>query len=186
MSCSKKRKFVPEPQFEYWPPENIERWEKERKLRISPVLNSLVHHHPDELVEVLLHLIHFDEQNADGNPIAVRVKEILITQLPLNITPLQLSTFVPQTLQERVYCRRLVLEIRDIGSCYPFNLFKIIVALVDDVQFPMITEEEVVRRIKHITCRQSAIRGKIRSDLAIRGKISDVLKNLPLCSTQID
>ena len=152
--------FVPEKLFVGWPC-NSGDWERERRLRISPKLGSLVHHHPDELAEIIMHYVQVG--NVDGQPDGVRlvVEQILLTQLPTTLCSEALAVFDPRQATERVYGRRLVLTLADLPKAYPFNLFKIIMTLISSFKFPKITEQVVVKKIKAITVRQSAIRHAI-------------------------
>lgn len=151
-----KRKFIPSPPFKEWPPITKSGFSKQFSLRIFPKVNSIVHHHPDELVEIIFYLIEIG-----GEKVKDKIIKLLISFLPHGILLTSLDCFIATTSAEIKYIKCLVTNVDDIKKAHPFDLFQIITFLIDDVEFPSISNDFFSKKIKSITARQSCIRAAI-------------------------
>jgi len=118
-------------------------------MRKQPNVESLAHRHANNLTELIQYLI-------EEYGVSEKVSEILYEKLPFTVRglkPEELATFIACVGNEKdiVYCRRLVINIKDLANAHPFDLFKIIVKLLK--RCPQITENIVKKRIQHITTR---------------------------------
>ena len=164
--ANKKRKqaFVPAPNFQVdeWPPTSVADWNREFALRISPKIESLIYHHPKELVEIILHLVNdFGEKNREIA--SAKVKEVFRLQLlRIHISPAQVDQYEATSEKAIQYCIRLASDMQGLNEAHPADLFKVIIELIKQEALPKITVQEVTNRIKHILRRQSGERGLIR------------------------
>lgn len=140
-----------------WPPTTSDGWKVQYSLRIAPNLNNLVHHHPDELVE----LIHWAIAKG-GNDVKNEVTTLLRQQLPNYVPYDKVVNYIPNGEREESYMKRLVLNVNNLQHAHPFDLFLIIFKLVKSSRFPEITEAKVVAQTQYICKRQSELRGLIR------------------------
>lgn len=152
-----KRVWRDQPLISPWPPCNDEKgeWKREIDLRKAPGLVRLVYHHPDNLVEIIQRLIALD------HGAAAEVRKILVSQLPIGITPEDVAAFTPNP-KEIPYVSRLIVDVADLARCYPFDLWKIVVLLVNNDNLPKITGNAVRGITMNITQRHSQTRKKIR------------------------
>ena len=155
-------KFNVQPGFGNYPPHNEHGWEKERNLRISPFVASLVHHHPKDVVFIIKTMV----EDAGGESRRLLVENIQ-TQMR-NFLPgifiAQLEKFKNLGQKERVktYCCRFATTIDDMDQLYPIDLYRIIVSLINNNRFPKITRRRVSHIIQQTTAFQKGVRGGIR------------------------
>ena len=96
------------------------------------------------------------------NGVQEEVQRLLRLQLPPGVTYEDIANFNPNH-QEVEYFSRLVTDIVDLGKCHPFDLFKIILQLVENDSFTKITIAKVKGFTMNITVRHSETRKKIRA-----------------------
>lgn len=143
--------------FSEWPPLDHSGWLRERPLRISPKIGSLIHHHPRHLLEIIKHFV-----NLIGKPVMIPIINTLLKhQLPID--QLDFIAFIPKTEIENTYLHSLASHYGNIHRAHPADLYRIILSLISNKTLIQITEHNVQLLTKSITSRESGVRQAFRN-----------------------